>query len=67
MALALHPEGALELLERPLAVEMAGVHTRGATVVDWNRQSGRPDNVSILMRYDQAAFEAQIRSALAAS
>ena len=66
MALALHPEAAQEVLDRPLAVEMAGAHTRGATVVDWNRQSGRPDNVAILMRYDQAAFEEQIRVALAA-
>ena len=67
MALALQPDGATEVLERPLAVEMAGVHTRGATVVDWNRQSGRADNVAILMRYDQARFEGMVRSALAAS
>lgn len=66
MALALQPEGALEMLERPLAVEVAGLHTRGATVVDWNRQSGRADNVAILMRYDQARFEAMIEAALAA-
>jgi len=66
MALALQPEGATEILERPLAVEMAGMHTRGATVVDWNRQSGQPDNAAILMRYDQACFEAMIQAALAA-
>ena len=64
--LALQPEGATEVLERPLAVEMAGVHTRGATVVDWNRQTGSPDNATILMRYDQARFEAMIQQALAA-
>ena len=39
---------------------------RGATIVDWNRQSGRPDAARILLRYDQAAFEARIRRALAA-
>ena len=66
MALALQPEGATELLERPLVVEMAGVHTRGATVVDWNRQTGQPDNAIILMRYDQARFQAMIQQALAA-
>ena len=49
-----------------MAVEMAGVHTRGATVVDWNRQSGQPDNAAILMRYDQARFEGMIQAALAA-
>ncbi|MEO8366063.1 MAG: nucleoside hydrolase [Pseudoxanthomonas sp.] len=67
MAYALQPEGALELLERPVAVELAGTLTRGATVVDWNRQQGRPDNATLLMRYDQGRFEALIRAALAAS
>jgi len=45
---------------------MAGVHTRGGTVVDWNRQTGQADNAAILMRYDQARFEGMIRAALAA-
>ncbi|QNN47724.1 nucleoside hydrolase [Thermomonas brevis] len=67
MALALQPEGALEMVERPLAVEVAGIHTRGATVVDWNRQGGRADNAAILMRYDQRRFEDTIERALAAS
>src|SRR5688572_13183197 len=38
MAFALAPEGALEKAERPLAVEMEGRHTRGATIVDWRRE-----------------------------
>ena len=67
MAYALQPEGAQELLERPVAVEMAGTLTRGATVVDWNRQGGRPDNATLLIRYDQARFEGLIRVALAAT
>ena len=67
MAYALQPEGAQELLERPVAVEMAGTLTRGATVVDWNRQGGRPDNATLLIRYDQARFEGLIRAALAAT
>ena len=66
MAYALQPEGAQELLERPVAVELAGTLTRGTTVVDWNRQEGRPDNATLLMRYDQARFEGLIRAALAA-
>ena len=66
MALALQPAGALELRERPLVVETAGQHARGATIVDWNRQTGAADNVAILMRYDQARFEAMIEAALAA-
>lgn len=66
MAFALEPQGALELLERPVAVELQGNHARGATVVDWRREGGRPDKASILMRYDQARFEALIQAALAA-
>lgn len=66
MAYALHPEGAKEVLERPVAIELEGRHTRGATVVDWNRQGGAPDNAAILMRYEQQRFEDLVRAALAA-
>jgi purine nucleosidase len=68
MALALAPEGAAPLLERPLAMELAHGLCRGATIVDWDRrQPGRPDNAAILMDYDQARFEALVRGALAAA
>lgn len=66
MALLVAPEGVRERAVRPLRVELTGAETRGATVVDWNRRSGRPDNAEILMAYDQAAFEALIRKALGA-
>ena len=66
MALALQPEGALETSTRPLQVELAGGVTRGATVVDWDRRGGRPDNAAILMRYDQHRFQALLRGALGA-
>lgn len=66
MAFALCPDGALETAERPLAVEMEGRQTRGATIVDWRREGGFPDNVRILQRYDQGRFEALIEAALAA-
>jgi purine nucleosidase len=66
MALALHPAGALEVVERPLVVELEGRHARGATIVDWRREEGRPDNVAILRRYDQGAFEGLLQGALAA-
>jgi len=49
-----------------LAVETEGRHARGATVIDWRREGGQPDNVRILQRYDQARFEALIEAALAA-
>ena len=67
MAMALQPEGVLEAVSRPLAVEMAGQHTRGATIVDWNRQGGAPDNVDILVQYDQTRFEGMLEAALAAA
>ncbi len=66
MALALHPDGVQEMLERPLAVELDGRHSRGATIVDWNRRHGRPDNAALLMRYDQARLEGLLEAALAA-
>jgi purine nucleosidase len=64
MAYALAPAGALKLVERPVAVELDGRHTRGATVVDWQRQAGAPDNAVILMRYEQVRFERMIQAAL---
>lgn len=66
MAFVLAPEGTLELAERPLAIELQGQHARGASVVDWRRESGRPDQANILLRYDQARFQDLIRAALAA-
>ena len=66
MAAALQPEGVLRAEERPLAVELEGRLSRGATVVDWQQRSGRPANARIVMDYDQARFEAQIRAALGA-
>lgn len=66
MALLVAPEDVRERAIRPLRVELTGSETRGGTVVDWNRRSGRPDNAEILMTYDQTAFEALIRKALRA-
>ncbi|HEY4555997.1 MAG TPA: nucleoside hydrolase [Lysobacter sp.] len=66
MAFALAPAGALKIVERPLAVELEGRHTRGATIVDWQRQTGAPDNAVIVMRYEQARFERLVEAALAA-
>lgn len=65
MALALEPGAAGPLQARPLAVELAHGPARGATVVDWERRGPGPDNVAILMQYDQARFEALVRGALA--
>ncbi|MBE2292393.1 MAG: nucleoside hydrolase [Xanthomonadaceae bacterium] len=67
MAWALEPDGALEQVERPLTVETGMGLARGLTAVDWNRQTGAADNARILLRYDQARFEARVRAALAAA
>lgn len=66
MACALAPEGMVEHERRPVAVELEGRHTRGATVVDWLRQGGQADTARLVLRYDQAAFEQRVRAALAA-
>ena len=60
------PEGAEETAARPVSVELDGRHTRGATIVDWQRQTGAADNALVLVRYDQERFERQVREALAA-
>lgn len=65
MAYALRPQDA-QTLVRPLAVELTGRRSRGATVVDWEQRWGWPDNVRLLERYDQAGFEAMVAAALAA-
>lgn len=66
MAWALEPDAAVELVERPLAVETGSGLARGLTAVDWNRQTGAADNARILLRYDQSRFEARVQAALAA-
>ena len=65
MALALQPEGALDLQARPLAVEIGLGKARGATLVDWDRAFGGSDNAEILMAYDRARFEDMVAQALA--
>jgi len=64
MVYALQPDAALQCEQRPLCIELTGTHTRGTTVVDWNRQTGKPDNTTLLIRYDQSRFEQQIQKAL---
>ncbi|GAA5006302.1 nucleoside hydrolase [Pseudoluteimonas lycopersici] len=66
MAWALAPEGASRVEERPVAVDLAHGAARGLTAVDWDRRFGAADNARILLDYDQAAFEARVRAALAA-
>lgn len=64
MAATIAPDSVLEWAQRPVAVELDGALTRGATVVDWWQRSGRPAQARIMMRYDIDGFSGLIRSAL---
>ncbi|UNK43121.1 nucleoside hydrolase [Luteimonas sp. S4-F44] len=67
MAWVLAPDGVLETVTRPVDVVLDHGPARGATIVDWQRQLGRPDNATILMRYDRMRFHALVREALQAA
>ena len=67
MAWMLSPDDALEVVERPVEVVIDQGAARGATLVDWQRQLGRPDNARILMRFDRDRFHALVRQALQAA
>ncbi len=66
MAWVLAPECAEETVTRPIDVVIDRGPARGATIVDWQRQLGRPDNATLLMRYDRDRFHALVREALQA-
>lgn len=66
MAVVLEPEHVEEAQERAAFVEVAGEHTRGATIVDWDRRQEREANARIVLRYSRERFEAMIRVALGA-
>ncbi|MBD8525015.1 nucleoside hydrolase [Pseudomarimonas arenosa] len=65
MAVALEPDGCLEVESCWVGVETEGRQYRGATLVDWQRRGGQPANARILRRYDAQRFERLIRKALA--
>ncbi len=64
MAFALAPEAA-ETATHHLCVALDGPG-RGMTLVDWQAHRSAAPNARILLRYDQAAFEARVARALAA-
>lgn len=66
MAFALAPEQA-ETATHRLSVSLVDGPARGVTLVDWQDLGDRPANARILLRYDQAAFEALVAKALGAS
>jgi purine nucleosidase len=64
MLAALYPEYVIEKKRHFLHVETAGSQSRGATVVDWLERSGRTAQTEIVLKLDQARFEALIQDAL---
>lgn len=66
MAVALHPEIVTQAQDCHVAIELDGALTRGATIVDWDRRSGRAANATIVTAVDQVRFEALVASALGA-
>jgi purine nucleosidase len=64
MLAALAPAAVTGRETRHVRVETEGRHSRGATLVDWARRTGQPENARIVMAVDQAAFEARIRACL---
>jgi purine nucleosidase len=50
----------------PVAVELAGTHTRGATVVDLHHRTGRPANADVAVELDVHAFWQLLLTAVAA-
>ncbi|GIE76252.1 ribonucleoside hydrolase [Actinoplanes philippinensis] len=49
----------------PVAVELAGTYTRGATVVDLHRRTGRPSTVDVAVGLDVDAFWRLLMTAVA--
>lgn len=66
MAVAIDPRMIVRSEQRPVAIELDGRLTRGATVVDWAQRLGRPANARIVLEVDQARFAALVRGALGA-
>ena len=64
MAYVLEPASALETVTRPVAIELDGASTCGATIVDWRREGGGRDNCRIVMRYVRTRFEHRMQHTL---
>ncbi len=54
----------VETVAAPVAVELDGTYTRGATVVDLHRRTGRPANAEVALDLDVDAFWRLLMSAV---
>ena len=64
MAVALEPARVTAWAQRAVMVELAGQHTRGMTVVDWNERCGRPAQASIALEFPLGRFGELVSGAL---
>ncbi|MEV6845153.1 nucleoside hydrolase [Actinoplanes sp. NPDC051411] len=55
----------VETVHAPVAVELIGAHTRGATVVDLHRRTARPPNADVAVGLDVDAFWRLLTTAVA--
>ena len=56
MAIAVEPELVTRSEQHSVTVELAGVNTRGQTIVDWFDLTGRAPNVNIVLEVDRERF-----------
>ncbi|ALG11278.1 nucleoside hydrolase [Kibdelosporangium phytohabitans] len=54
----------LRVVEAPVAVELTGTYTRGATVVDLHGVTGKPANASVALELDRAKFWDMVLAAI---
>lgn len=66
MLVALEPEAVEEAFERPLAIELDGRLTRGATIVDWDRRGAFAARARLVRRVRPDRFAARVAGALGA-
>lgn len=64
VAVAIEPDIVTRSEHRHVAVELAGTHTRGQTVVDWAAINGKAPNVNIVLEVDQARFWQMMQDAV---
>ena len=66
MAVALEPARVTAWARRAVLVELAGEHTRGMTVVDWNERCGRAAQAAIALEFPLERFRRLVAGALGA-
>lgn len=67
MAVALDPDAVLRSESHPVAIELGGSLTRGATVVDWEARLEHPANAKIVFDVDMQRFGSLVARALGAA